>query len=67
MCYDSKPYQSHLRAGWQYFAVPGNKTLFWVKPSRRDALGERTVGDDGEVILGPAVIVTPANVNSFAF
>jgi len=30
-------------------------------------LGERTVGDDGEVILGPAVIVTPENVNSFAF
>jgi rhamnose transport system substrate-binding protein len=30
-------------------------------------LGERTIGDDGEVILGPAVIVTPENVNSFAF
>jgi rhamnose transport system substrate-binding protein len=30
-------------------------------------LGEHTVGDDGEVILGPAVIVTPENVNSFAF
>jgi rhamnose transport system substrate-binding protein len=30
-------------------------------------LGEYTVGDDGEVILGPAVIVTPENVNSFAF
>ena len=25
MCYDSKPNQSHQRAGWQYFAVPGNK------------------------------------------
>jgi rhamnose transport system substrate-binding protein len=30
-------------------------------------LGEYTVGDDGEVVLGPAVIVTPENVNSFAF
>ncbi|MBV9998749.1 MAG: rhamnose ABC transporter substrate-binding protein [Verrucomicrobia bacterium] len=30
-------------------------------------LGERTIGDDGEILLGPAVIVTPENVNSFAF
>jgi rhamnose transport system substrate-binding protein len=30
-------------------------------------LGEYTIGENGEVILGPAVIVTPANVNSFKF
>jgi hypothetical protein len=28
---------------------------------------KRTARDDGEVILVPAVIVTPENVNSFAF
>ena len=30
-------------------------------------LGEFTVGVDGEVILGPAVIVTPENVDEFEF
>jgi len=30
-------------------------------------LGNYTVGDDGEVILGPAVIVTPDNVDKFKF
>jgi rhamnose transport system substrate-binding protein len=30
-------------------------------------LGEYKVGADGEVVLGPAVIVTPENVDSFAF
>ena len=30
-------------------------------------LGEYTIGDDGEVVLGPAVIVTPENVNKFKF
>ena len=30
-------------------------------------LGKYTVGTDGEVVLGPAVIVTPANVDSFKF
>ena len=28
---------------------------------------ERTVGDDGEVILGPAVIVTPENCKFVCF
>ena len=30
-------------------------------------LGSFTVGDEKTVILGPAKIVTPANVNEFAF
>lgn len=30
-------------------------------------LGNYTVGDDGQVILGPAVIVTPENVGKFKF
>ncbi|MGE3294084.1 MAG: rhamnose ABC transporter substrate-binding protein [Geminicoccaceae bacterium] len=30
-------------------------------------LGNYTVGADGEVVLGPAVIVTPENVDSFKF
>jgi rhamnose transport system substrate-binding protein len=30
-------------------------------------LGNYTVGDNGEVILGPAVIVTPGNVDKFKF
>jgi len=30
-------------------------------------LGEYKVGDGGEVVLGPAKIVTPANVGEFAF
>ncbi len=30
-------------------------------------LGEYTVGVDGEVILGPAKIVTPENLNEFKF
>ncbi len=30
-------------------------------------LGEYTIGDNGEVILGPAIIVTPGNVASFKF
>jgi len=30
-------------------------------------LGEYTVGKDGEVVLGPAKIVTPANVEEFKF
>lgn len=30
-------------------------------------LGEYTVGAKGEVILGPAQIVTPANVDEFKF
>jgi hypothetical protein len=30
-------------------------------------LGDFVVGDDGEVVLGPAVIVTPENVGKFKF
>jgi rhamnose transport system substrate-binding protein len=30
-------------------------------------LGEYTVGPSGEVVLGPAKIVTPANVEEFKF
>ena len=30
-------------------------------------LGNYTIGDDGQVILGPAVIVTPENVDKFKF
>jgi rhamnose transport system substrate-binding protein len=30
-------------------------------------LGEFTIGDNGEVILGPAQVVTPANVDEFKF
>ena len=30
-------------------------------------LGKYTIGTDGEVVLGPAVIVTPDNVDSFKF
>ena len=30
-------------------------------------LGEYTVGKDGEVVLGPAKIVTPANIDEFKF
>jgi rhamnose transport system substrate-binding protein len=30
-------------------------------------LGEYTIGKNGEVVLGPAKIVTPANVNEFKF
>jgi rhamnose transport system substrate-binding protein len=30
-------------------------------------LGTYTVGEDGEVVLGPAVIVTPENVDTFKF
>jgi len=30
-------------------------------------LGKYTIGEDGEVVLGPAVIVTPQNVNDFKF
>ncbi|MBV9391559.1 MAG: rhamnose ABC transporter substrate-binding protein [Verrucomicrobia bacterium] len=30
-------------------------------------LGKYTIGDEGEVILGPAVIVTPQNVQQFKF
>ena len=30
-------------------------------------LGKYTVGADGEVVLGPAVIVTPQNVDTFKF
>ena len=30
-------------------------------------LGDYTVGADGEVVLGPAVIVTPENVDTFKF
>ena len=30
-------------------------------------LGEYKVGADGEVVLGPAKIVTPANVDKFKF
>lgn len=30
-------------------------------------LGNYTIGDDGQVILGPAVIVTPQNVDKFKF
>ena len=30
-------------------------------------LGDFTVGDNGQVLLGPPVVVTPENVDSFAF
>ena len=30
-------------------------------------LGNYTIGENGEVILGPAVIVTPENVDKFKF
>jgi rhamnose transport system substrate-binding protein len=30
-------------------------------------LGDYTVGKDGEVVLGPAKIVTPANIDEFKF
>jgi rhamnose transport system substrate-binding protein len=34
---------------------------------RAGRLGEYTIGADGEVVLGPAVIVTPDNVDTFKF
>jgi rhamnose transport system substrate-binding protein len=30
-------------------------------------LGDYTVGDQGEIVLGPAKIVTPANLSEFKF
>ncbi len=30
-------------------------------------LGEYTIGKNGEIVLGPAKIVTPANVAEFKF
>ena len=38
-----------------------------ARPSTAGRLGNYTVGADGEVVLGPAVIVTPENVDTFKF
>ena len=57
-----------------YLTYYGTQALAQCKISGKEGekftagrLGEYTVGDKGEVVLGPAKIVTPANVEEFKF
>ena len=61
-----RPRLSHLlrrATAWPNARSPARK----VKSFKAGRLGDYTVGAKGEVVLGPAQIVTPANVDEFKF